>query len=55
MRLMDNAGRTVWSNAGRFDGSGKVQIKTEGLAKGIYYFEAAADNEVIAHKKVMIY
>jgi photosystem II stability/assembly factor-like uncharacterized protein len=54
MRLVDYNGRTVWSNTGRFDSAGSVQIKTSGLAKGIYLFEAAADNEVIAHKKVVV-
>jgi photosystem II stability/assembly factor-like uncharacterized protein len=54
MRLIDDAGKTVWSDAGRFDGTGKVQIKTTGLPKGLYFFEAAADNEVIARKKVVI-
>jgi hypothetical protein len=54
MRLMDNIGRTVWSNASRFDASGKVNVNTDGLAKGVYFFEAATDNAVIANKKVIL-
>jgi len=54
MRLVDNIGKTVWSNAGRLDGNGAIRINTSGLAKGIYVFEAAADNEVISKKKVIV-
>jgi len=54
MRLIDNTGRTVWSSTGRFDGSGKVLVNTTGLMKGIYFFEAATDNAVIANKKVVV-
>jgi len=54
IRLIDNLGRTVWSNALRFDGSGKVAVQTRGLANGIYFLEAACENIVIAKKKVVV-
>jgi len=52
--LTDNTGRTVFSNALRFDENGKVLIQTSGLAKGIYFLEAACENNVIASKKVVM-
>jgi hypothetical protein len=55
MRLINEAGRTVWESISKFDDAGKVQINSAGLVKGVYFFEAATDNSVIAHRQVVVW
>lgn len=54
LTILDNTGKLVWEQSGTFDASGKLNINTTGLAKGVYIAEMTTANTVIGRQRFII-